>query len=173
MFISGQSEKKGGERGSDRSGKEKFYEENTGETHGYNLETKMDILAAAGSDAAVFTGKDICSRKRKQRSREAEDSYIYHTAFDAKASLKIRHMKDYGVLDYEETVTVEDSCDYLDGDENLDEIQEKIARDGRKRTDRYHQTFLSDLQDPDRLGTGKDGDFGCEYCEQHTFLLCR
>lgn len=69
MFISGQSEKKGGERGSDRSGKEKFYEENTGETHGYNLETKMDILAAAGSDAAVFTGKDICSRKRKQRSR--------------------------------------------------------------------------------------------------------
>ena len=49
MFISGQSEKKGGERGSDRSGKEKFYEENTGETHGYNLETKMDILAAAGS----------------------------------------------------------------------------------------------------------------------------
>lgn len=67
MFISGQSEKKGGERGSDRSGKEKFYEENKGETHGYNLETKMDILAAAGSDAAVFTGKDICSRKRKQR----------------------------------------------------------------------------------------------------------
>ena len=53
MFISGQSEKRGGERGSDRSGKEKFYEENKGETHGYNLETKMDILAAAGSDAGA------------------------------------------------------------------------------------------------------------------------
>ena len=25
----------------------------------------MDILAAAGSDAIVFTGKDICSRKKK------------------------------------------------------------------------------------------------------------
>ncbi len=80
-------------------------------------------------------GKTFAAEKE---SREAEDSYIYHTDFDAKASLKIRHMKDYGVLDYEETVTVEDSCDY-----------------------------------PDRLGTGKDGDFGCEYCEQHTFLLCR
>lgn len=124
MFISGQSEKKGGERGSDRSGKEKFYEENKGETHGYNLETKMDILAAAGSDAAVLPGKTFAAEKE---SREAEDSYIYHTAFDAKASLKIRHMKDYGVLDYEETVTVEDSCDYLDGDENLDEIQAKIT----------------------------------------------
>ena len=69
-------------------------------------------------------GKTFAAEKE---SREAEDSYIYHTAFDAKASLKIRHMKDYGVLDYEETVTVEDSCDYLDGDENLNEIQEKIA----------------------------------------------
>ncbi|MFR3423702.1 MAG: hypothetical protein ACLTTO_09050 [Lachnospiraceae bacterium] len=57
-------------------------------------------------------GKTFAAEKE---SREAEDSYIYHTAFDAKASLKIRHMKDYGVLDYEETVTVEDSCDYLDG----------------------------------------------------------
>lgn len=69
-------------------------------------------------------GKTFAAEKE---SREAEDSYIYHTAFDAKASLKIRHMKDYGVLDYEETVTVEDSCDYLDGDENLDEIQAKIT----------------------------------------------
>ena len=69
-------------------------------------------------------GKTFAAEKER---REAEDSYIYHTAFDAKASLKIRHMKDYGVLDYEETVTVEDSCDYLDGDENLDEIQAKIT----------------------------------------------
>ena len=69
-------------------------------------------------------GKTFAAEKE---SREAEDSYIYHTDFDAKASLKIRHMKDYGVLDYEETVTVEDSCDYLDGDENLDEIQAKIT----------------------------------------------
>ena len=69
-------------------------------------------------------GKTFAAEKE---SREAEDSYIYHTAFDAKASLKISHMKDYGVLDYEETVTVEDSCDYLDGDENLDEIQAKIT----------------------------------------------
>ena len=53
----------------------------------------------------------------EKESREADDPYTYHTAFDAKASLKIRHMKDYGVLDYEETVEVEDSCDYLDGDE--------------------------------------------------------
>lgn len=63
----------------------------------------------------------------EKESREADDPYTYHTAFDAKASLKIRHMKDYGVLDYEETVEVEDSCDYLDGDENLDEIQAKIT----------------------------------------------
>lgn len=63
----------------------------------------------------------------EKESREADDPYTYHTAFDAKASLKIRHMKDYGVLDYEETVEVEDSCDYLDGDENLDEIQAKIS----------------------------------------------
>ena len=38
-------------------------------------------------------GKTFAAEKE---SREAEDSYIYHTAFDAKASLKIRHMKDYG-----------------------------------------------------------------------------
>ena len=35
-------------------------------------------------------GKTFAAEKE---SREAEDSYIYHTAFDAKASLKIRHMK--------------------------------------------------------------------------------
>ena len=161
------------------------------------------IFWFAGSDLAVLPGKTL----RQKESREAEDSYIYHTAFDAKASLKIRHMKDYGVLDYEETVTVEDSCDYLDGDENLDEIQAKITAydekvqkvcegmqvvsgtdtrgiDGDTINIEYENTeengqtvttrhFYQDFQDPDRLGTGKDGDFGCEYCEQHTFLLCR
>ena len=148
-------------------------------------------------------GKTFAAEKE---SREAEDSYIYHTAFDAKASLKIRHMKDYGVLDYEETVTVEDSCDYLDGDEiwmksrrKLQPMMRKFKKcvkecrlfpvrthevltairltlnmKIRKKTDRpLPPDILSDLQDPDRLGTGKDGDFGCEYCEQHTFLLCR
>lgn len=72
----------------------------------------------------LLSGKTFAAEKE---SREADDPYTYHTAFDAKASLKIRHMKDYGVLDYEETVEVEDSCDYLDGDEDLDVIQEKIA----------------------------------------------
>ena len=91
---------------------------------------KWIFWSAAGSDLAVFTGKDICDREKE--SREAEDSYIYHTDFDAKASLKIRHMKDYGVLDYEETVTVEDSCDYLDGDENLMKSRRKLQPMMRK-----------------------------------------
>ena len=69
-------------------------------------------------------GKTFAAEKE---SKDADDLYTYHTAFDAKASLKIRHMKDYGVLDYEETVEVEDSCDYLDGNEDLDVIQAKIA----------------------------------------------
>ena len=42
MFISGQSEKKGGERGSDRSGKEKFYEENKGNKE-EKAESKVEI----------------------------------------------------------------------------------------------------------------------------------
>ena len=67
-------------------------------------------------------GKTFAAEKE---SKDADDLYTYHTAFDAKASLKIRHMKDYGVLDYEETVEVEDSCDYLDGNEDLDVIQAK------------------------------------------------
>ena len=84
MFISGQSEKKGRKRFLTDQERRNFMEENKGETHGYNLETKMDILAAAGSDAAVLPGKTFAAEKE---SREAEDSYIYHTAFDAKASL--------------------------------------------------------------------------------------
>ena len=69
MFISGQSEKKGGERGSDRSGKEKFYEENKGETHGYNLETKMDILAAAGSDCCFYRERHLQQKKKAEKQR--------------------------------------------------------------------------------------------------------
>ena len=90
-------------------------------------------------------GKTFAAEKE---SKDADDLYTYHTAFDAKASLKIRHMKDYGVLDYEETVEVEDSCDYLDGNEDLDVIQAKneyaLKSSMRRNAGRFRHGYTGD-----------------------------